>query len=82
MVGEYLAQVLIDEDVEEMVKAIDHAAKARGMTAIADVAELGHESMHKIQPWCQPRFDTSIKILRALGVELRVHARVAAWRIE
>jgi len=78
MIGQYLTQVLIDGDAEEMVQAIGHVAKARGMATIANAAGLGRESMHKaFSPGAKPRFDTIIKVLRALGVELRVHARVS-----
>jgi len=71
MIAEYLTQVMMDGDAEEMLEAIQHVAKARGMTSIAKASGLGRESIYKaLRPGAKPRFETIIRILRALGIEL------------
>lgn len=41
MIAEYLSQVLVEGDTEELLQAIGHVAKARGMAQIAKDAGLG-----------------------------------------
>lgn len=72
MIAEYLTQVLADEDSDEFIRAIGHVAKARGMALIAREAGLGRESLYKaLTPGAKPRFDTMIKVIHALGIQLR-----------
>lgn len=71
MIAEYLSQVLAEGDTEELLQAIGHVAKARGMTQIAKDSGLGRESLYKaFAPGAKPRFDTVLKVMNALGVEL------------
>jgi probable addiction module antidote protein len=71
-VGEYLTQVLADGDSDEFVRAIGYVAKARGMSAIAQASGLGRASLYKaLSPGAKPRFDTVMKVMHALGMELR-----------
>lgn len=71
MIAEYLSQVLAEGDTEELLQAIGHVAKARGMTQIAKDTGLGRESLYKaFAPGSKPRFDTVLKVMHALGVEL------------
>src|SRR5690606_11230533 len=47
------------------------AAKARGMSKLAKDTGLGRESLYKaLAPGAKPRYDTVLKLVRALGVEL------------
>jgi probable addiction module antidote protein len=72
MIAEYLTQVLADEDSDEFIRAVGHVAKARGMAQIAKEAGLGRESLYKaLTPGAKPRFDTMIKVIHALGIQLR-----------
>ena len=71
VIAEYLSQVLEDGDTDELIAAIGHVAKARGMTQIANDTGLGRESLYKaFAPGSKPRFDTVMKVLKALGVKL------------
>ena len=71
VIAEYLSQVLEDGDTDELIAAIGHVAKARGMTQIANDTGLGRESLYKAYaPGSKPRFDTVMKVLKALGVKL------------
>ena len=70
-IAEYLTQVLADGDSDELLSAIGHIAKAKGMAQVAKDAGLGRESLYKaLAPGEKPRFDTILRVARALGVTL------------
>ena len=70
-IAEYLTQVLADGDSDELLSAIGHIAKAKGMAQVAKDAGLGRESLYKaLAPGAKPRFDTILRVARALGVTL------------
>lgn len=70
-VSEYLNQVLEDGDSDELIRALGYIAKAKGMAMIAKESGLGRESLYKaLAPGAKPRFDTVLKVIRALGVKL------------
>ena len=76
MVAEYLDAALEDGDPEVLHRAIADVAKARGMTRLAREAGVGRESLYKaLAPGAKPRYDTVLKLLRALGVALRASPR-------
>lgn len=71
IIAEYLSQVLEDGDSDELLRAIGHIAKARGMTQLAKDTGMGRESLYKaLAPGAKPRFDTVLKVLNALGINL------------
>ncbi|VVN71724.1 addiction module antidote protein [Pseudomonas fluorescens] len=71
MISEYLSQVLAGGDTDELIRAVGHVAKARGMAQIAKDSGLGRASLYKaFAPGAKPRFDTVVKVMRAMGVEL------------
>lgn len=71
VVAEYLNAALEDENPDVFLQAIADVAKARGMTQLAQDTGLGRESLYKaLAPGAKPRYDTVLKLLRALGVEL------------
>ena len=70
-IAEYLTQVLADGDSDELLSAIGHIAKAKGMAQVAKDAGLGRESLYKaLAPGAKPRFDTILRVARALGLTL------------
>jgi probable addiction module antidote protein len=70
-IAEYLSQVLEDGDADELVTALGHIARAKGMTKIAEDAGLGRESLYKaLAPGAKPRLDTVLRVTKALGVRL------------
>jgi len=74
-IAEYLTQVLADGDADELLRALGHVAKARGMAQIAEETGLGRESLYKaLAPGAKPRYDTILKVTRALGVRLTAQA--------
>ncbi|CAK7192556.1 hypothetical protein COMNV_00758 [Commensalibacter sp. Nvir] len=58
-------------DTVRIIQAIGHIARARGMTQLANETGLGRESLYKaLSGRTSPRFDTLVKILRALQLRL------------
>ena len=71
VIAEYLNAALEDTNPNVFLQAIADVAKARGMTQLAKDSGLGRESLYKaLAPGAKPRYDTVIKLVRALGVEL------------
>ena len=74
-ITEYLAAALEDPDSEMLLVALRNVARARGMAQLARDTGLGRESLYKaLRPGSQPRYDTLIKVMRALGVQLTIKA--------
>ncbi len=60
--AEYLLQVLEDGDNNELIRALGHIAKAKGMGIVAKESGLGRESLYKaLSEGSQPRFELSQK---------------------
>lgn len=73
-VAEYMNAVLETEDPDLLLLALGDVARARGMSQVAKDAGLGRESLYKaLAPGAKPRFDTIMKVARALGVRLTAH---------
>ena len=71
-IREYLNQVLADGDSDELLRALGHIAKAKGMASVAERAGLGRESLYKaLSPGAKPRYETVVRVLKALGVTLQ-----------
>lgn len=72
VIVEYLNAALEDENPDVFLRAISDVAKARGMSKLAKDAGVGRESLYKaLAPGAKPRYDTVLKLMRALGVDLR-----------
>ncbi|MFA6971633.1 MAG: addiction module antidote protein [Gallionella sp.] len=70
-ISAYLSAVLEDDDPELFLIAIKDVARARGMTQLAKDTGLGRESLYKaLAPGAKPRYDTVLKVIRALGIQL------------
>jgi probable addiction module antidote protein len=73
-IAEYMTAVLETDDPDLLLLALSDVARARGMAQVAKDAGLGRESLYKaLAPGAKPRFDTVLKVARALGVRLTVH---------
>jgi probable addiction module antidote protein len=71
VIAEYINAALEDENPEVLLQAIADVARARGMSQLAKATGLGRESLYKaLAPGAKPRYDTVLKLVRALGVEL------------
>ena len=70
-IAEYITAVLETEDADLLLLALGDVARAKGMAQVAKDSGLGRESLYKaLTPGAKPRFDTIIKVARALGVRL------------
>ena len=70
-VAEYMTAVLEANDPDLLLLALADVARARGMAQVAKDAGLVRESLYKaLAPGAKPRFDTVLKVARALGVKL------------
>ena len=73
VIAEYLNVALASEDPDLFLQAIADVAKARGLALVAKETGLGRESLYKaLKPGAKPRYDTVVKVIRALGVDLRM----------
>lgn len=74
-IREYFRQVIEDGDSEEIVIALGHIARARGMMQLAKDTGLARESLYKsLSEGAKPRFDTIMRVTKALGLKLTVAA--------
>lgn len=70
-IAEYLPQVFADGDSDEIIRALGHVAKARGMAQLAKDSGLGRENLYNaLKVGAKPRFDTILRVCAALGVKL------------
>ncbi len=70
-IAEYISAALDDPNPDVFLTAVRDVARARGMAQIAQDAGIGRESLYKaLTPGAKPRYDTMLKLLRALGVKL------------
>ena len=74
-IAEYINAILEEDDTDLLLMALGDVARARGMAKVAKESGLGRESLYKaLAPGAKPRFDTVLKVARALGVRLTAHA--------
>lgn len=73
MMAEYLTVAMEDENPDVFLAALSDVAKARGIAQLAKNTGLGRESLYKsLAPGAKPRFDTILKITKALGIPLSI----------
>ncbi len=74
-VAEYMSAMLEGNDPDLLLLALGDVARAKGMAQVAKEAGLGRESLYKaLTPGAKPRFDTVLKVARALGVKFTAQA--------
>jgi probable addiction module antidote protein len=72
-IARYLEAVFEDGDPILVAAALGDVARAKGMSEIAQAAGLGRESLYKaLSPEGNPEFATVLKVMRALGLKLKV----------
>lgn len=70
-IAEYMTAVLESDDADLLLAALSDVARAKGMGEIAKATGLGRESLYKaLAPGAKPRFDTILKVAKALGIQL------------
>jgi probable addiction module antidote protein len=69
----FLEAVFELDDYDTLMRALSHAARAQGMSLVAERSGLGRESLYKaLAPHAKPRFETVVKVMKALGLSLAV----------
>jgi probable addiction module antidote protein len=72
-IAHYLEAVFEDGDPTLVAAALGDVARAKGMSEIAQAAGLGRESLYKaLSREGNPEFATVLKVMRALGLKLKV----------
>ncbi len=72
-IQEYIQAALEADDPALFRAALADVAKAKGMTAIAESANLNRQSLYKsLSDNGNPSFETVTKIIHALGLKLNV----------
>lgn len=67
----YLNACMETGDPDVMLSALSAAARARGMADLAEKAGVNRESLYKaLAPGAKPRYDTVVKVVHALGIDL------------
>jgi probable addiction module antidote protein len=73
-IADYMTVVLEANDPDLLLLALSDVARAKGMAQVAKDAGLGRESLYKaLAPGAKPRFETVMKVARALGVKFTAH---------
>jgi probable addiction module antidote protein len=68
----YLQAALEDGDPALVTAALGDIARASGMARVAEVTGLGRESLYKaLSPTGNPELATVLRVLAALGLQLR-----------
>lgn len=78
MIAQYLNTVLEEGSEDQIVTAIGHIAKAIGMSKIAEETGMSRPSLYKaLSEGARPQFSTIVKVLNAVGAELKVKPKRA-----
>lgn len=78
-IAEFLNASVEMDDPAVLLNALSTVARARSMTQLAAASGLGRESLYKaLAPGAQPRYDTVMRVLHALGVEITLRPSTAA----
>jgi len=72
-ISAFLAEAMKEHDPEVMMQAIAEVAKAQGVNRLAQSAGVNRESLYKaLKGGTHVRFDTVMRLMLAVGVELTV----------
>jgi len=75
-IAAYLNGALEDLDPDAFLVAISNVARSRGMKQLAKDSGVASKSLHKaFSIGAKPRYETVMKIVRALGVNLHAQVR-------
>lgn len=73
IVAAYLSDFFAEGEPAMIAEALRTASRAKGMAEIANKAGLARESLYKaLRPGSQPRLETILRVLNALGFQLVV----------
>jgi probable addiction module antidote protein len=73
VIAEYLNAAIEENDPAFFLRAVGDVAKARGMTHISKESGVKREALYRaLSGNVQPKFDTIMKVLRAVNSKLKV----------
>jgi probable addiction module antidote protein len=73
MISAYLNTVLEEGNTNDLITALGHVAKARGMSKIAEETGLSRPSLYKaLSHGAKPQFETILKVLKAIGGNINI----------
>jgi len=73
VIAEYINIALESEDPNDLLRALDTVARAKGISKISKETGLNRESLYKsLKEGKRPYFDTLQKILNSLGIKFKV----------
>ena len=70
LINAYLNEVLSDGVPSEFIEALNDVAKAKGMNKLAENTGIRRESLYKTLRSEKPRFDTMLKIIDGMGLQV------------
>ncbi|MGP5503881.1 addiction module antidote protein [Psychrobacter celer] len=70
LINAYLNEVLTDGTPSEFIEALNDVAKAKGMNELAEKTGIRRESLYKTLRSEKPRFDTMLKIIDGMGLQV------------
>ena len=70
LINAYLNEVLTDGAPSEFIEALNDVAKAKGMNGLAEKTGIRRESLYKTLRSEKPRFDTMLKIIDGMGLQV------------
>jgi len=71
LIAKYLNDALATDDAASTTRAIGNLARAHGMGAIAEVANVDRAGLYRsLRGDADPKFSTILKVLTALGIKL------------
>ncbi|RQO33463.1 putative addiction module antidote protein [Herminiimonas sp. KBW02] len=74
-IAAYINAAIEEGETDALMIALSNVIKAKGIASVAEKAGLGRESLYKaLTPGAKPRYDTVVKLTRALGLDLNVIA--------
>lgn len=74
-IADYLDAVIEEDDPALLAHALGVVARAKGMSEVAAKAGLGRESLYKsLSAKGNPELATVLKVIKALGLRLRIAA--------
>jgi probable addiction module antidote protein len=73
LLAAYLSEAFFKADSPLIAESLRTASRAKGMAEVANKAGLARESLYKaLRPGSQPRLETILAVLKALGMQLVV----------
>ena len=70
LINAYLNEMLADGAPSDFIEALNDVARAQGMNELAQRTGIRRESLYKTLQSKKPRFDTMLKIIDGMGLQV------------